>query len=125
MIFLAMFLAQAATTPAPLTGVWSVGEVRNCESGEAWVFTADGYYVELQLPSSPIGAVGAFTDKGNAIDYTHAHMPFASAETAQVKRSYTITNRTADRIDALNYKGEKRAFHKCPISAVKKSEDGR
>lgn len=122
MIFLAMFLAQAATQPAPLTGVWSVGETRACDSGEAWVFTADGYYVEVDLPSSPIGAVGAFVDKGNAIEYTHAHMPFASADSPQPRRSYTITNRTSDRIEALNYKGEKRAFHKCPLDALKKPE---
>jgi len=46
----------------------------------------------------------------------------ASAGTPQPRRSYTITQRTADRIDALNYKGEKRAFHKCPLDALKKPE---
>lgn len=121
MIFLAMFLAQATTPPAPLTGVWSVGETRSCDSGEAWVFTADGYYVEVELPSSPIGAVGAFVDKGDAIEYTHAHMPFASADSPQARRSYKITARTGDRIDALNYKNEPRHFHRCPSISLKKT----
>jgi len=55
---LALLVAGALAAPAPaqtfgppyMPGVWSLGETRNCETGPAWVFLADGYYVEVQLP---------------------------------------------------------------------------
>ena len=42
--------AQDQSTLVPIAGVWSLGETRSCDSGPAWVFFADGYYAEVQLP---------------------------------------------------------------------------
>ncbi|HUD94057.1 hypothetical protein [Sphingobium sp.] len=120
-MILAALLLMQSLNPAPLTGIWSVGDMPNCSQGEAWVFTADGYYVEVDLASSQISAVGAFDDQGDAIEYTHAHIPFASAATPQERRLYKITARTPDRINALNYKGEKRAFHRCSSPALQRA----
>ncbi|USU13855.1 hypothetical protein NF701_08560 [Sphingomonadaceae bacterium OTU29THOMA1] len=114
-------LLQTATTAAsvPLPGVWAMGETANCASGEAWVFTADGYYVELTLPDGAIDAVGVWADKGNAIDYTHAHAPFSDLGSPQQRRTFRITSRSNDRIKALNYKNERRVLHRCPAGAIK------
>lgn len=120
MIILSLLLAQA--TPAASTdlpGIWSLGEKASCSAGEAWVFTADGYYVEVTLPASPIHAVGVWEDKGTAIAYTHAHAPFASLANRQERRSFDVTARTANRIDAINYKGERRVFHRCPAGSLR------
>lgn len=114
----AVALPPKAVSVAPLPGIWSV-EASGCAAGEAWVFTADGYYAEVTLPSSPIHAVGVWEDKGSTIDYTHAHAPFASLATPQPRRSYRVTSRTADRIEALNYKNEKRIFQRCPAGSLR------
>ena len=33
-----------------MPGIWSLGDTKNCETGPAWVFLADGYYAEVKLP---------------------------------------------------------------------------
>ena len=75
-------LAAAALTgsitdqPTTIAGVWSVGETQNCQNGPAWVFIADGYYVEVQLPDNGPQATGLWKDEGDAIAYTHDHTPY-------------------------------------------------
>lgn len=120
MILVSLLLVQAApAAAAPLPGIWSLSEKASCSAGEAWVFTADGYYAEVTLPASEIHAVGIWEDRGAAIDYTHAHPPFASFATQQERRTYKVIARSADRIDATNYKGERRVFHRCPAGALR------
>jgi hypothetical protein len=120
MILVSLMLAQAALPDAvPLPGIWSLGEKASCAAGEAWVFTADGYYVEVTLPASPIHAVGVWEDKGNAIEYTHAHAPFSNLASPQQRRSFKVTARTRDRIELINYKDERRVFHRCPAGSLR------
>lgn len=60
--------AQAATPDAAyMFGVWSLGETKNCDSGPARVFLADGYYAEVTLPDSRPSAIGLWKDEGSAI----------------------------------------------------------
>lgn len=107
--------AQEATHGAPpLAGVWSIGDAKRCDAGPAWVFLADGYYAEVQLPAGPIGALGIWRDEGAAIAYTHTHLPFAGLEATMPVRRLRIIERTAERIAAIAPRGNTRIFHRCP-----------
>lgn len=117
----ALVLPGTAATAADsdLPGVWSLGERKNCANGPAWVFLADGYYVEVKLPDQGPFAAGVWKDEGQAIAYTHSHMPFPDMlKTNELKR-LTVVARTADRLDLKNYKGVPRIFHRCPPDALK------
>ncbi|MCK0099563.1 MULTISPECIES: hypothetical protein [Erythrobacteraceae] len=112
-------LAQNDVTPAPLAGVWSLGETASCESGPAWVFFADGYYAEVQLPDGAPAALRIWRDEGDAIAYTHAHMPFAGHERPMRVRHLTIEERSSERLVTRNYRGVARIFHRCPATSLK------
>jgi hypothetical protein len=107
--------AQASDMP----GVWSLGETKNCEAGAAWVFLADGYYAEVTLPTSEPHALGLWRDEGNAIAYTHTHVPFAGLENPMERKRLTIVTRTTDKVSTKNYRGVPRTFHRCPTAALK------
>lgn len=65
LIALAVAAPASAQTPPPLTGVWSIGQTRNCTAGPAWAFLADGIYAEVTLPDrgpSAIGTIGCMPD---------------------------------------------------------------
>jgi hypothetical protein len=109
----------AAADAAYMPGVWSLGETRNCDSGPAWVFLADGYYAEVTLPSSGPSATGLWKDEGSAIAYTHSHMPFPDMLKANEMKRLTVEERTADRLVTRNYRGVARIFHRCPVDALK------
>lgn len=111
--------SAAQSIASDLPGVWSVGDTANCTDGPAWVFFADGFYGEMKLPSSAINAVGIWRDTGEAILFTHMHLPFAGLETPVAPKPLKIVTRTADRIDALSVRGTRRVFHRCPVSALK------
>ncbi len=111
--------AQDQSTPVPIAGVWSLGETRSCDSGPAWVFFADGYCAEVQLPDGAPAAVGIWRDEGDAIAYTHAHMPFEGHERPMRVRHLTIEERTAEKLTARNYRGVTRTFHRCPANSLK------
>lgn len=115
--FLLLF-ATSATAAGSLTGVWAIGAERNCETGYAWVFLADGYYVEVQLPDKGPSAVGLWRDEGQAIAYTHSHMPFAERHAASELKRLTVVSRNDDRIAALSPRGVERVFHRCPDTAL-------
>jgi len=124
---LAVIAAGALAVPAPaqtfgpphLPGVWSLGETRNCEAGPAWVFMADGYYAELQLPDGRPSATGLWKDEGKAIAYTHSHMPYPDMLTPNPLKRLTVEERTADRLVTRNLQGVLRVFHRCPEDALK------
>lgn len=121
---MAIFLMAAASTAAPtspstMPGVWSLGEARNCETGPAWVFLADGYYVEVTLPDRGPSATGIWKDEGGAIAYTHSHLPFPDMLTPNEPKRLTIEQRTADKLVTRNYRGVARIFHRCPVTALK------
>ena len=126
---ISLLLAAAALTaasppsePAPasdIIGLWSLGETRNCETGPAWAFLADGYYVEVQLPDHGPSATGLWRDEGKAIAYTHSHMPFADMLTRNEMKRLTIEQRTPDKLITRNYRGIPRVFHRCPPGALK------
>lgn len=120
-LLLAVALGQAPTsTSVPsLTGVWSLGETRNCSTGPAWIFLADGYYVEATLPDRGPSAVGLWKDEGSAIAYTHSHMPFSDRDTPNELKRLTIEKRSADLLVTRNYRGVARVFHRCPADALK------
>jgi hypothetical protein len=109
--------AQAAESDLP--GVWSLGETRNCATGPAWVFLADGYYVEVKLPDQGPFAAGIWKDEGQAIAYTHSHMPFPDMLKANEMKRLTMVARTAERLDLRNYNGVPRVFHRCSPDALK------
>jgi hypothetical protein len=117
--------AQPAAAPAgqsdtvPLSGLWALGESRNCEQGPAWLFMADGYYVEVSLPNSGPTAVGLWRDEGNAIAYTHSHMPFADREKPNELKRLAIESRSPDLLVTRNYRGVARIFHRCPADALR------
>lgn len=129
MIALTMGLALAAAAqartssgeanPRSIFGIWSLGETKNCSSGPAWVFLADGYYAEVQLPDRGPFATGLFRDEGSAIAYTHSHMPFPDMMKANELKRLTVVERTADRISTTNYRGVSRVFHRCPAGSLK------
>jgi hypothetical protein len=109
-----------AAPPAPsITGLWALGETRNCDSGPAWLFHADGYYVEVTLPDQGPSAVGRYADEAGAIAYTHSHMPFSDGMAPNEMRRLTVVERTADRISTRNYRGVARVFHRCPMTALR------
>jgi len=108
-----------AQEPASLTGVWSIGETRSCDAGAAWVFFADGFYAEVQLPDSNPSAVGVWRDEGEMIAYTHAHMPFEGHERPMRVRHFTVEERTADSLRMRNYRGDELIFHRRPAQALK------
>jgi hypothetical protein len=120
---LALLLALAATaataTPAPLAGIWAVGEPSACADGNAWVLFADGFYAEVKLPSGPISAMGRWSDAGDALVYSHAHLPFAGHAAALPERRMTFTARTAERFEATAPSGKVRVFSRCPADALK------
>lgn len=117
----ALSLPLQAATPAPpyLPGIWSLGEVRNCASGLAWVFLADGYYAEVTLPDGGPSATGLWKDEGAAIAYTHSHMPFSDMLQANEMKRLTVEERTPDRLATRNYRGVPRVFHRCPAGSLK------
>jgi hypothetical protein len=129
-IFLASLLTsvaalQAAPTPPPaepgpsIIGLWSLGETRNCERGPAWLFHADGYYVEVTLPDQGPSAVGRWVDEGGAIAYTHSHVPFSDGTAPNEMRRLVVVERTADLLSTRNYRGVSRIFHRCPVTALR------
>jgi hypothetical protein len=122
---LAIFLAAASPASAQqqgtssIAGIWSLGETRNCNSGPAWVFLADGYYAEVKLPNEGPFATGLWRDEGGAIAYTHSHMPFPDMLKANELKRLTIEARTTDRLVTRNYRGVPRVFHRCPADSLK------
>ena len=64
----------------------------------------DGYYAEVQLPDGAPAAVGIWRDEGDAIAYTHAHMPFEGHERPMRVRHLTIEERTAEKLTTRNYR---------------------
>lgn len=112
--------ATAATPNSPYTrGVWSLGETRNCETGPAWAFLADGYYAEVTLPDKGPSATGLWKDEGAAIAYTLSHMPFADKMKENEMKRLTVEERTPDKLVTRNYRGVARIFHRCPEGALK------
>lgn len=83
------------------------------------MFFADGFYAEVELPDGQPSAVGIWRDEGEAIAYTHAHMPFEGHASAMSVRHLTVERRTAERLDTRNYRGVARIFHRCPANALK------
>lgn len=114
--------ASGQTAPAGSTstmpGIWSLGETKNCTSGPAWVFLADGYYAEVKLPDQGPAAIGLWKDEGTAIAYTHSHMPFPDMMKPNEMKRLTVVERTADRLVTKNYRGVSRVFHRCPADAL-------
>ena len=91
-------LAQDDVTPAPLAGVWSLGETASC--------------------GAP-AALRIWRDEGDAIAYTHAHMPYAGHERPMRVRHLTIEERSSERLVTRNYRGVARIFHRCPATSLK------
>lgn len=125
LLFIGLGAQAMAQESASLTGVWSVGDTRSCDSGNAWVFLADGFYTEVKLKTGDISAAGIWRDEGDAIAYTHTHVPFKGHEKPMRVRHLTLEERTAQQLTAKNYRGEALLFHRCPASAleVKKSNE--
>jgi hypothetical protein len=122
MLILAMLAAPShaeVAAPVNMAGIWSLGETKNCETGPAWVFLADGYYAEVKLPNQGPFATGLWKDEGNAIAYTHSHMPFPDMMKANELKRLTVKERTADKLVTQNYRGVTRIFHRCPVDALK------
>lgn len=123
MSILSLALATTAHAQQPgtagIAGIWSLGETRNCASGPAWVFLADGYYAEVRLPDEGPFATGLWRDEGDAIAYTHSHMPFPDMLKANELKRLTVEERTADRLVTRNYRGVPRIFHRCPAESLK------
>ncbi len=113
------FLAAAAAAPGAMPGIWSLGETKNCGAGPAWVFLADGYYAEVTLPDKGPSATGLWRDEGNAIAYTHSHMPFPDMLAANELKRLTVVNRSTDKLETRNYRGVARVFHRCPAASLK------
>ena len=111
--------AADVANPAYMPGVWSLGDVKNCDSGPAWVFLADGYYAEVTLPDKGPSATGLWKDEGSAIAYTHSHMPFPDMMQANEPKRLTVEERTPDKLVTRNYRGAPRIFHRCPMTALK------
>lgn len=119
MLFAAPLFADEARTPAFMPGIWNLGDTKNCETGPAWVFLADGYYVEIKLPDGSPSATGLWKDEGNAIAYTHSHAPFPDMLKVNEMKRLTIEERTADKVVTRNYRGQTRVLHRCPVTALK------
>ena len=111
---------QAATPDAAyMPGVWSLGDTKNCDTGPAWVFLADGYYAEVTLPDRGPSATGLWKDEGTAIAYTHSHIPFPDMMVANEMKRLRIEKRTPDKLTMRNYRGVARVFHRCPAGSLK------
>ena len=104
--------------PSALPGIWSLGETRDCATGPAWVFLADGYYAEVRLPNEGPFATGLWRDEGGAIAYTHSHMPFLDMMKANEMKRLTVVERSADKLVTRNYRGVARVFHRCPAGSL-------
>jgi hypothetical protein len=109
----------SAQTPAPLPGVWAVGEPAACATGNAWVFFKEGFYAEVKLPDGPISSLGHWRDEGTALAYSHAHMPFTKLAEGQPERRMTFKARSADRFEATAPSGTLRVFSRCPEGTLK------
>ncbi len=120
-IWIATVLAMLAapSTAGGLAGVWSIGEMRNCTNGPAWVLFADGHYAEITLPAGPISSVGTWKEEADALAYTHAHLPFAGLDSPGTIRRMSIKARTPERLDLLAPSGRVRSFHRCPAESLK------
>jgi hypothetical protein len=120
---LAMSAAESSASEGKgqpyMPGVWSLGEMKNCKTGPAWVFLADGYYAEVTLPNKGPSATGLWKDEGTAIAYTHSHMPFPDMMKANEMKRLTVEERTPDRLITRNYRGVARIFHRCPAGSLK------
>ena len=116
---MALAAAVAAPPATALPGVWSLGEARNCQSGPAWVFLADGLYAEVKLPDMGPFAIGLWRDEGTAVAYTHSHMPYPDMLKANEMKRLVIDSRTADTLVTHNYRGVPRIFHRCDPSVLK------
>ena len=114
-----LILAAAAAATSTMPGIWSLGETRNCVSGPAWVFLADGYYAEVVLPDKGPSALGLWRDEGDAIAYTHSHMPFPDMLASNELKRLTVVSRSTDKIETRNYRGIARVFHRCPTTSLK------
>jgi hypothetical protein len=112
--------ASAPPAPAPLTGIWAVGEASECQraGANAWVLMADGLYAETTLPQGPITALGRWRDGGDRLFYTHAHIPFEQAASGYPERAMVMTSRTAERLVMQAPSGRQRVFSRCPASAL-------
>lgn len=121
MLSLAAAASADAQPPADtsIAGIWSLGETRNCQSGPAWVFLADGYYAEVKLPNEGPFAIGLWKDEGRAIAYTHSHMPFPDMMAANEMKRLAVQERTPDKLVTRNNKGLPRIFHRCPAGSLK------
>ena len=62
------------------------------------------------------------SDEGEAIAYTHAHMPFAGHEQPMRVRHLMVEERSSDLMRLKNYRGVERLFHRCPSDALKAPE---
>lgn len=118
-VMAAMPVAAAVPEPASMPGVWSIGDTKNCVDGPAWVFLADGYYAEVKLPDQGPFATGLWRDEGNAIAYSHSHMPFADMMKASELKRLVVVERSPDRLITRNYQGVVRAFSRCPTGSLK------
>lgn len=116
--------AQDDDPTTPIVGIWSLGETASCDAGNAWVFFADDLYAEVKLPDGGPSAVGIWRDEGDAIAYTHAHMPFEGHERPMRIRHLTIEDRTEERLVTRNYRGVPRVFNRCPATSLKVPDGG-
>ena len=117
---LALLLQAASPAPAPLPGIWAVGEASECSraGANAWVLMADGIYAETTLPQGPITALGRWRDGGDRLFYTHAHIPFEQAASGYPERAMVMVARTAGRLEMQAPSGRKRVFSRCPAGAL-------
>ncbi|MBK8273322.1 MAG: hypothetical protein IPK89_10430 [Sphingomonadales bacterium] len=99
--------------------MWSLGEAKNCETGPAWVFLADGYYTEVKLPDKGPFATGPWKDERDRRSPTLTAMPFPDMMKANELKRLTVEERTAGRLVTRNYQGVPRIFHRCQTSALK------
>lgn len=121
----ALVVASAAGShPAPLPGVWAVGEPAACADGNAWVFFKEGFYAEVKLPGGPTSAIGIWRDAGDSLIYSHAHMPFAKLADGQPERRMVFKSRDADRFQATAPSGTVRTFNRCPEGTLKAPPNG-
>lgn len=115
----ALSSAALAQSPSSLAGVWAVGEPAACATGNAWVFFKEGFYAEVKLPDGPTSAIGSWRDAGDALVYSHAHMPFGNLAAGQPERRMVFKSRTADRFEATAPSGTVRVFSRCPDGTLK------
>ncbi|MDF1835644.1 hypothetical protein ACSMXM_13610 [Pacificimonas sp. ICDLI1SI03] len=80
----------------PIAALWSLGDQPSCDAGQVWVFFADGFHAEVRLPDGQPSAAGIWRDEGEAIAYTHVHMPFERHARAMPVRHLTVERRPAE-----------------------------